>query len=181
MVIIASLIHTGIKALQFKAVSVFAAFVLALLAGIFVPPLDADIYSWTDSNGVKRFSNVPPPPDTYSIVEVKREFVYDEAADEERWKLEAKEWEALKQELKNTEKQATPVNETEAEKTDHLENMDEKIEREKYMLQSQIRRLERKPASSFSNQLNGKRASIAFYRARLQMLEDDPERYFKGP
>ena len=72
--IIAINVHTGIKELQSKAVSVFATFVLALLAGIFVPPLYADIYSWTDSNGVKRFSNVPPPPDTYSIVEVNREF-----------------------------------------------------------------------------------------------------------
>jgi hypothetical protein len=59
--------------------------------------------------------------------------------------------------------------------------MDNKIEREKYTLQTQIRRLERKPASSFSSQLNGKRAAIAFYRARLHMLEDNPERYFKGP
>ena len=108
-------------------------------------------------------------------------YVIDEAAGQERWKLEAEQWNALKQELKNTEKQEFPANEAEAEKKDDSENKDEKIEREKYMLQSQIRRLERKPASSFSHQLNGKRASIAYYRSRLQLLEDDPERYFKGP
>ena len=77
---------------------VFSVFVLALLAVLSVRPLYADIYSWTDRNGVKHFSNVPPPPNIYSFVDVKREHVYDEAADEERWKLEEEEWDALEQE-----------------------------------------------------------------------------------
>ena len=179
--ITANLNQTQTKALRSTALSVFIAFVLALLAGLVVPPLYADVYSWTDSDGVQHFSNVPPPPDSSSTIEVKRELVYDEAAGEERWKMEAEQWNALKQELTNTEKQEFPANETEAEKNDDSENKDEKIEREKFMLQSQIRRLERKPASSFSQQLNGKRASIAYYRSRLQLLEDDPERYFKEP
>jgi hypothetical protein len=177
------IIQIGTKASLSKAVSihVFSVFVLALLAALSVPPLYADIYSWTDRNGVKHFSNVPPPPNIYSFVDVKREHVYDEAADEERWKLEEEEWHALEKDLKNTEKQEIAANETEAEKRDDVESLDEKIEREKFMLQNEIKRLDRMPASSFSQQLDGKRAAIAFYRARLKMLEDDPERYFKIP
>jgi hypothetical protein len=59
--------------------------------------------------------------------------------------------------------------------------MDEKIEREKYKLQNKINRLEKTPASNFSNQLDGKRAAIAYYRSRLQTLKDDPKRYFNTP
>jgi hypothetical protein len=48
-------------------------------------------------------------------------------------------------------------------------------------LQSEIDRLERTPASSFSEQLDGKRAALYHYRARLKTLEDDPEVYFNKP
>jgi hypothetical protein len=162
------------------SVHVFTVSMLALLVILFVPPLHADIYSWTDGNGVKHFSNVPPP-DMNSTVDVKRAYVYDEDADEERWELEKEEWDALEQKLKNTEELEAAANEAKAEIRDNAKRMDERIEREKYILQTEIDRLERMPASSFSEQLNGKRAAIAFYRARLQILEDDPERYFNKP
>jgi hypothetical protein len=58
--------------------------------------------------------------------------------------------------------------------------MSESIEREKSRLQIEIKRLEKKPVTSFPEQLDGKRAAIAFYRSRLQALENDPERYFES-
>jgi len=42
----------------------------------------------------------------------------------------------------------------------------------------EISRLEKKPAGSFAHQRDGKRAAIAFYKARLKELETNPERYF---
>ena len=45
---------------------------------------EANIYSWTDSNGVKHFSNSPPPSDQNSSIEVHQEIAYDRKSDEER-------------------------------------------------------------------------------------------------
>ena len=112
---------------------------------------------------------------------MKRAYVYDKDADEQRWELDKEEWDLLEQKLKDTEKQEAAENEAAAQKRVDAKSMDEKIEREKYKLHSEIDRLERTPASSFSEQLNGKRAALSYYRTRLKTLEDDPEVYFKRP
>lgn len=41
----------------------------------------AQVYQWTDENGVKHFSN-DPPPESVQVDQVKSEIQYDEAADE---------------------------------------------------------------------------------------------------
>jgi hypothetical protein len=69
--------ETKVSIIKAVSIHVFTFLVVALLAGICAPSLYADIYSWTDQNGVKHFSNVPPPPSTQSNVDVKREYVYD--------------------------------------------------------------------------------------------------------
>ena len=45
--------------------------------------LQADIYEWTDENGVKHFTNYAPP-DNATILIKTEEFPYDEAADRAR-------------------------------------------------------------------------------------------------
>ena len=179
-VIITQLITKGAQYKTFS-LQILAVFLLSLLSLMFISPLHADIYSWTDNNGVKHFSNKPPPKNTNSVVEVKREHVYNEAADEQRWELERVEWDALLQKLKSNEDQEEEVIEADAEKKGDAKSIKEKIERERYLLQAEIARLEKMPASSFSGQLDGKRASISYYRARIQMLEGDPKRYFSSP
>ena len=56
--------------------------------------------------------------------------------------------------------------------------MAEKIKDEKFRLELEISRLEKKPANNFANKMDGKRAAIAFYRSRLKELETNPQRYF---
>jgi len=62
----------GIKLLLFIAAGV-------LIAG----SLQADIYEWTDENGVKHFTNYAPPDDATILIKTE-EVPYDEAADRAR-------------------------------------------------------------------------------------------------
>jgi hypothetical protein len=155
---------------------------LALTAAIvfiimIASPLEANIYSWTDSNGVKHFSNSPPPAEENSSIDVHREIAYDRAADEERWDLDRKEWETLKQDLEKTEQQIIKERYSE-ENTEDSQGMAEKVKDEKFRLELEISRLEKKPANSFAYERDGKRAAIAFYKSRLKELETNPKRYF---
>lgn len=182
---LAALIYVQLKTNRFLTkmmhITVATLVVLAFSTIFFAPTLNANIYSWTDSDGVKHFSNVPPPPDNNSIVNVKRAYEYDKEADEQRWKLEKEEWDSLEQKLKEMEQQEAAANEAAAKKRVAAKSLDEKAELEKHKLQSEIERLERTPARSFPEQLNGKRAALSYYRARLKTLEDDPEVYFYKP
>ena len=138
---------------------------------------EANIYSWTDSNGVKHFSNSPPPSEENASIDVDREIAYDSEADEERWELDKKEWEDLKQNLEESEQQIIQEKYS-SENAEGPQSMAEKIKNEKYRLELEIIRLEKKPAISFGYDMDGKRASIAFYRSRLKELETNPEKYF---
>ncbi len=139
--------------------------------------LTANIYTWTDSNGVKHYSNVPPPPGVGTAIDVQREIAYDRDADEERWELDQKDWEAIRQDLSQAEEQR--IQENYGDETDEdSKSLNEKIEQEKFRLELEISRLESLPANSFERGLDGKRASIAFFEARLQELKSNPQRYF---
>ena len=165
---------------KIKFIHVITTVILSFAMSILAPVLNANIYSWTDSRGVKHFSNVPPPPDTGAVVGVKREEVYDKEADEARWELEQKEWDVLKQDLEESAKPEPITMDAGSESKKNFTGMQERIESEKFMLQTEIERLENMPALSFAGELDGKRAAIAFYRARLKMLTEDPQKYFSG-
>ena len=58
--------------------------ILLITAGcLMAGPLHADIYEWTDENGVKHFTNYAPPDDAKILMKTK-ELPYDEAADRAR-------------------------------------------------------------------------------------------------
>lgn len=58
--------------------------VLALLVAIaVVSPAGAEVYSWVDADGVRHFSNFPPPDTTPGVAAIE-ERPYDAAADRER-------------------------------------------------------------------------------------------------
>ena len=58
---------------------------LLLIAGVclLAGPLYADIYEWTDENGVKHFTNYAPPDDATILIKTQ-ELPHDEAADQAR-------------------------------------------------------------------------------------------------
>ena len=159
-----------------KIIKITAAMAIVLVV-VQTSQLNANIYSWTDSKGVKHFSNVPPPPSIDAAIGVRQEIAYDRAADEKRWDLDQKDWEALKQELQESEKQKIEENYGDEYKEDR-KSLAEKIQKEKFRLELEISRLEKMPATSFAKNLDGKRAAIAYYQTRLKELETDPQRYF---
>ena len=53
------------------------------LAGFMIPNAGADIYSWTDENGVRYFTNQQPPKHAELLIK-SPEIPFDEAAHEER-------------------------------------------------------------------------------------------------
>jgi hypothetical protein len=61
---------------------------LLIVAGCLIAgPLHADIYEWTDENGVKHFTNFAPPDDATILIK-SEEVPYDEAADRARIEAE---------------------------------------------------------------------------------------------
>ena len=55
-------------------------FFLVAVGSLIAGSLQADIYEWTDENGVKHFTNYAPPDDARILMKTK-EVPYDEAAD----------------------------------------------------------------------------------------------------
>ena len=88
--------------------------ILALMGLFCIPQLEAVIYQWVDENGVKHFSNTPPANAGNAKI-VSDEIQHDEAAERERVKSDQKTIDALNEEIKKEEQQAS------AEKQEKLE------------------------------------------------------------
>jgi len=71
-----------------------------------------------------------------------------------------------------------------AEETETAENQElsqeDKIAAEKERLEAKIAELEEKPLEYFGSQKN-KRTRIGFYKYRLEILLEDPDKYFSEP
>jgi len=148
-----------------------------IIAGFLVTPLHADIYSWTDENGVKHFSNAPPADAENVTVEFK-EYQHNAKADGQRFEMEQEEWESI---FRQTEMEDRKEREqAEAERRNRKPTRAELIESEKQRLINQITMLEAKPLEYFGSFKN-KRVRIGFYRYRLETLTQNPDKYFKEP
>ena len=89
-------------------------------------PVEADVYSWTDEDGVKRFSNKPPKGDIKDLKTVE-EIPYDEEAAALR-KIMEKEWE--EERLAEEEKQ-------------YWENIQNQYMQDRRLLENRLRETER--------------------------------------
>jgi hypothetical protein len=159
------------------------AIVLALTVTVLgvANPNAREVYTWTDENGVKHFSDTPPA-EAEGAKPVFKEYQYDEAADRQRTESDEKaiqkditeinqEYEAAQQEKKQREEEA------EANQPPTLE---ERVEDERTRLKLKISELESLPLDHFGSQQN-KIRSIGYYKYRLEDLEKDPEKYFSQP
>ena len=162
--------------------AITAAVILAFaLIMIGVPNAGAQIYTWTDENGVKHFGD-QPPPDAIDPKPAFQEYTHDEAADKQRTEKDARdiqkavneidqEYEAAEQEKKQQEEEA---------EANRPPTMEERIQDEKTKLTLKIAELESQPLEHFGSQQN-KRRTIGYYKYRLANLEADPEKYFNEP
>jgi chromosome segregation ATPase len=161
-----------------KFIKTLMIFVFVILG---VSTLYAEIYTWIDENGVKRFSD-SPPEDAQNPKVVFPEYQHDEAADKKRLETDQQELDKLNKtmEAEDAQDQAeTQEKNAQAEK-DRQPTQEELIAAEKKRLESRIAFLEEQPLSYFGSQ-NNKRVRIGYYRYQLQALLEDPEKYFKQP
>lgn len=156
---------------------------IIVLMGIllWVPPLHADVYSWTDENGVKYFGN-QPPDNAANVRVVFKEEPYNAAADNQSKAAQSQEITELIKDLEQEEaRQAAEARrKAEAAAKNRQPTQQERIAAEKQRLQEKITELEEKPLSYYGSQKN-KRVRIGYYRYRMETLMRDPADYFNQP
>ena len=157
--------------------------VIIFLMGIllWVPASNADIYTWTDENGVKHFGNQPPENATDAKV-VFEEEPYDAAADQQRTDTQNKELTELLRDLEEQERQQAAEARRKAAEAEQNRKptQQERVEAERQRLEEKIAELEEKPLEYFGSQKN-KRVRIGYYRYRLEELTSNPDKYFNQP
>ena len=148
---------------------------------LWVPASNADIYSWTDENGVKHFGN-QPPENAANVKIVFEEKPHDEAADQQRTEAENRELTDLIRDLEEEEQREAAEKRkkaAEAEQNKEPSQLD-RAEAERARLQAKIDDLVERPLDYFGSERN-KRARIGYYRYRLEALNTDPDKYFSNP
>jgi len=143
--------------------------------------LSAEIYSWTDENGVKHYSD-HPPEDAKDVKAVSSARQNDTAADS---KQPEKQQEELQGFIKELDEQYKKNQQEERQRAaDAAKNRqptkEEKIAAEQKRLEQKIAELEEQPLEYFGSQKN-KRVRIGFYKYRLEALNQDPDKYFNNP
>jgi hypothetical protein len=148
---------------------------------MWVLPSYADVYSWTDENGVKNFGNQPPENAT-NVKLIFKEKPHDASADQQRAETDNQEVTGLIRELEEEEaRQAAEDRRKAAEAAANRKpTREERIELEKQRLEAKIADLEEKPLDYFGSQKN-KRVRIGYYRYRMENLLRDPDKYFNQP
>jgi hypothetical protein len=143
--------------------------------------LSADIYRWTDNQGVVHFGN-SVPSDAQNVKVVSKEIGSGTAASAPAAEPDAKSTESIIQELEDdlqrereARKQADEVRKTAAPTRADI------ITREKVRLEKKILELDQKPIEYFGGSPKIKAAQIGHYESRLKALMADPDNYFKNP
>ena len=157
--------------------------VIGLLLGLllWVPAVNADVYTWTDKNGVKHFGTQPPEDATDAQVVFKEE-PHNAAADQKRTEAQGQELTDLIRDLEREEqKQAAEARKkAAAAERNRVPTEQERVAAEKQRLEKKIAGLEAKPPDFFGSQKN-KRVRVGYYRYRLETLMSNPDQYFNEP
>jgi hypothetical protein len=148
---------------------------------LWVPALNADIYSWTGENGVKHFGN-QPPENAADLKLIFKENPHDSAADQQRVDIEQKEWNEIIKDLEEQEAQQAAEEKRKAEEAarNKKPTQQERVDAERKRLEAKIAELEEKPLEYFGSQKN-KRVRIGYYQYRLDTLIQHPDKYFSQP
>jgi hypothetical protein len=150
-----------------------------IFAGLTAIGVQAEIYSWTDENGVKHYSHTPPPAGTVQI-ETTREIstspvatsTSPQAAQADR-KIDENNIEAILDEFDKENKTAAPKPRSSKQKL----SRQERIQNEQTKLEEKLAYLESLPGSAFANS-RSRNVVIGQYQYRLQQLMSDPDSYF---
>jgi hypothetical protein len=148
-----------------------------------VSALNSEIYTWTDEEGVKHYSDTPPEnEENYEVDTESKTYTYDEEADRKRTEADQKKIRNLLKEDDENDKKQRQEKKLKAQEAERnrLPTQEEKIATEKDKLEEKISFLEGQPFEYFGNELN-KHRYVEHYRSRLKMLEQNPNKYFSKP
>ncbi len=137
------------------------------------------IYTWTDADGVKRYSNSQPPEDVKSL-EMVQEVHSDQADDaKKRQEFDRMAEEAGKEADSYFEEQAQKkAQEEETEREEQLVEQSQGIEEELARLRKAIEDIQNRGLGPrFTNGM--KENQIRLVQEKIDQLESDPNAYFK--
>ncbi|MFO7713098.1 DUF4124 domain-containing protein [Desulfosarcina sp.] len=138
------------------------------------------IYTWTDADGVRRFSN-SQPPEGVAVVETIEGIQGDTGgADQNRQAYDRMVEEASQNADRHFEQQAeAKAQAAEAERARQMEAQDRRIEAERDKLQAEINAIDgRGLSTTFSAGM--KENLIQQVQEKLDLLENNPDIYFSG-
>jgi hypothetical protein len=153
-----------------KTIAVVIIFMMSALIG---SSGQAEIYSWTDENGVKHYSHTPPTEGT-SPVKTATEIKSDPSAYAIQEVINETNLEAVIKQLDQSDPDAAPK----AAPAKKPPSRKERVAAEAEKLQEKIAWLEQLPPEAYAN-MRSKQAIIGRYRYRLTQLQSDPDAYFK--
>jgi hypothetical protein len=141
----------------------------------------AEVYTWTDENGVKHFSD-QPPENAKGAKPAFSSYEYDEAADKQRTENDSKELKKIVTAIDNDyeKEQQEKMRLQEEAEANRPPTMEERVATERERLNQKIAELEAQPLEFFGSQRN-KINTIGYYKYRLGDLAKDPEKYFSEP
>lgn len=145
------------------------------------PALKAEVYTWTDENGIRHFSD-QLPADAKGAKPAFPSYKYNEATDKQRTETDSNELQKVVDKIgENYDKQQQEDKRRQEEaEANRPPTMEERVAEEKTKLNQKIADLEAKPLEFFGSQKN-KIRTIGYYNYRLADLEKDPEKYFSEP
>ena len=153
-----------------KSIAIVMVFIFASLTASGV---QAEIYSWTDENGVKHYSHTPPA-DRSVPIKAAPEIQPGPTTDQKTEKINEENIDTILEELDKEEQASTPK----PAKTQKPLSRQERIQAEKEKLEEKIAWLEQLPPQAYTN-TRSKQAIIGRYQYRMQLLLSDPEAYFE--
>ncbi len=152
-----------------KSIAIAVAFVLA---GLTAAGLQAEIYYWTDENGVKHYSQTPPIDGTVRI-KTTREISDSPEVAQGSQKIDEENFEAMLEDLDKENKPAAPKRNTTQQKL----SRQERIQNAQNKLEEKMAYLENLPPDAFANS-RSRNVIIGKYQYRLQQLMSDPDSYY---
>jgi hypothetical protein len=152
-----------------KPITIIIIFIFACLT---TSGIEAEIYSWTDENGVRHYSNTPPA-DRAAQIKTAREIPPGPEVSQTRAKIDQENFEAVFEELDKANPSSAPTHSTTPQKPSRQERI--QIEQEK--LEEKLAYLENLPPDAFKNS-RSRNVIIGQYQYRLQQLQSDPDSYF---
>ena len=151
----------------------FAMLMLFIFMGLTASGLQAEIYSWTDENGVKHYSHTPPTDRSVSVKALD-EIQPNPAAEQKIEKINEENIDTIIEALDKEEQTSTGQPARSAKPL----SRQERIQKEKEKLEEKIAWLEQLPPQAYAN-MRSKQAIIGRYRYRIQQLIANPDAYFE--